>query len=52
MPMSKSELWDFTLASQQCKGFFKVFVDKYWDRLWILLVSHGFLAFVGLSRSN
>jgi len=29
-----------------------VFIDKYWDRLWILLVSHGFLAFVGLSRSD
>jgi len=29
-----------------------VFIDEYWDKLWILLVSHGFLAFVGLSRSD
>ncbi len=29
-----------------------MFVNKYWDRLWILHISHGYLAFVGLSRSN
>jgi hypothetical protein len=50
--MSESELWDFTQAPQQCKGFSKVLVDKYWDKLWILLVSHGSLAFIGLNRSN
>jgi hypothetical protein len=33
-----------------CKGFSKVLIDGYWDRLWILLISHGYLTFVGLSR--
>jgi hypothetical protein len=33
-------------------GFFKVFVNKYWDMLWILLVPHGSLAFVGLNKSD
>jgi hypothetical protein len=29
-----------------------VLIDGYWDSLWILLISHGSLAFVGLNRSN
>jgi hypothetical protein len=52
MLMNKDELWDFAKAPQLCEGFSKVFVDKYCDRLWILLVTHGSLTFVGLNRSN
>jgi hypothetical protein len=52
MLMSKSEPWDFARAPQPCEGFLKVLIDEYWDRLWILLVSRGFLPFVGLSKFN
>jgi len=34
------------------KDLFKVLVDEYRDKLWILPISHGSLAFVGLSKSN
>jgi hypothetical protein len=47
--MGENKLWDFALTSQQCEGTLKVFVNRYWDRLSILPISHGSLAFVGLN---
>jgi hypothetical protein len=52
MLMNENEIWDFTHAPQSCKGFMKVLINWYWDKLWILLVSHGPLAFVGLNKTN
>jgi hypothetical protein len=48
--MNENKLWDFTLTSQQCKGFLKVYINRYWDRLSILFVSHGSLTFFWLKK--
>jgi hypothetical protein len=50
--MNENESWDFAHAPQPCEEFPKVSIDEYYDRLWILHVSHGSLPFVGLNRFN
>jgi hypothetical protein len=52
MLMNENKLWDFAQVPLPCEDFLKVFIDRYWDKLSILHVSYGSLAFVRLSKPD